>query len=113
MADELRVITHTYDLMVWTLPHTAKFPRSHRYGLGMRIEDKLQHLLDGLVEAKFSQDKSELLRQAGLRVEELRLLLRVARDLQILSTRSHGHAHRRLEEIGKQLGGWRKRVGRS
>jgi hypothetical protein len=110
MSAELTVITHTYDLLVWALNHTAKFPRSHRHGLGHRIEDKLQRLLDALIEAKFSSDKAEVLRQASLRVEELRLLFRVARDLRIMAIGSHGHASRQLDEIGKQLGGWRRRA---
>jgi hypothetical protein len=110
MASELTVITHTYDLLIWTLGHTGKFPRNHRYGLGRRIEDKLHDLLDSLVEAKFSGDKSEVLRQAGLRVEELRLLYRAAKDLRGLPRNSHRHATERLQEIGRQLGGWRRQV---
>jgi len=108
MSNELEVITHTYDLLVWTLQHTAKFPRSHRHGLGQRIEDKLHRLLDALVEAKFSSEKKEVLRQASLRVEDLRLLFRITRDLRILSISSQGFASQRLDQIGKQLGGWRR-----
>jgi hypothetical protein len=110
MTAELTVITHAYDLLIWTLGHTAKFPRSHRYGLGQRLEEKLHELLDALVEAKFSGDKVEVLRQAGLRVEELRLLFRAAKDLRMLALGSHRHAIERLQEIGRQLGGWRRQV---
>ena len=110
MSQELKIITHTYDLLIWTLGHTAKFPRSHRFGLGQRIEDKLHELLDHLVEAKFTGDKAEILRQASLRVEQLRLLYRVAKDLQILSMRSQRYGLERLQEIGRQLGGWRRQM---
>jgi hypothetical protein len=36
--DELLVIDRTYEFVKWFLNHLAKFPRSHRYGLGQRIE---------------------------------------------------------------------------
>jgi hypothetical protein len=108
MRNELEVITHTYDLLLWTLKHTAKFPRSHRHGLGQRIEDKTHRLLECLVEAKFSSEKSELLRQASLRVEELRLLFRITRDIRILSIGSQGFASQKLDQIGRQIGGWRR-----
>jgi hypothetical protein len=112
MAEELAVITRTYDLLVWTLNHTGKFPRSHRHTLGAHLEEKLYDLLDRLVEAKYTSDKSEILRKAALRVEQLRLLYRVAKDLKFLASNSHGHASRGLHEIGRQLGAWRKKVER-
>jgi len=29
-AEELTVITKTYDLILWSCNHTSKFPRNHR-----------------------------------------------------------------------------------
>jgi len=112
VTQELTVITHAYDLLVWTLNHTGKFPRTHRHVLGRQIEEKLYGLLDALVEAKYTSDKSDILRTAALQVEQLRLLYRTAKDLRILAVNSHAYANRRLQEIGRQLGGWRKRVDR-
>ena len=112
MVQELSVITLSYDLMTWTLAHTAKFPRSHRHGLGLRIEEKLFELLDLLVEAKLTTEKASLLQQAGLRVEQLRMLYRGAKDLHMLPVNSHRHATERLQEIGRQLGGWRRQTQR-
>ena len=39
-----------YDLMLWTLNHTARFPRHHRHSLGLRIEGTLLDLLNLLIE---------------------------------------------------------------
>jgi hypothetical protein len=41
MSADLQILTKTYDLSLWTLGHTAKFPRSHRFSLGTRMEHKL------------------------------------------------------------------------
>ena len=109
MTQELTVNTHTYDLRVWTLQHTEKFARSHRHELGRRIEDKLHELFDLLIEAKFTSQKADLLRKAALRVEDLRFLFRTAKDLHLLPLKSQGYAAERLQEIGKQLGGWRRK----
>lgn len=108
MAEELAVITRTYDLLIWTLNHCAKFPRAHHHGLGRRIEEHLYDMLDALVDAKYRSDKADALRFAALRVEQLRLLFRAAKDLRILALGSHEYAVNALADIGRQLAGWRR-----
>jgi hypothetical protein len=110
MAAELNIITHTYDLLNWTLRHVVKFPRAHLHGLGRRIEDKLYDISDLLVEAKFTGDKAEILRRAAFRVEQLRLLYRSAADQGVLPLKSQHYAVERLQEIGRELGGWRRSI---
>jgi hypothetical protein len=46
------VILKFYDLTLWTMQHTATFPRHHRYSLGTKIEAMLLNLLDILIEAR-------------------------------------------------------------
>ena len=46
---DIPVILKLYDLILWTLNHTSRFPRHHRYSLGLRIEETLFDLLDTLV----------------------------------------------------------------
>lgn len=110
MAADLDIIVRTYDLTMWTLNHTAKFPRSHRYSLGTRMEDRLYGLLDDLVEAKYTRQKGEILRRAALKVEQIRYQLRMAKDLRIIPLNSHHHAISLLDDIGRQLGAWRKKM---
>lgn len=112
MADELSVITHTYDLMLWTAGRLEKFPRAQRFGLGRRIEEKLFDLLDLLLAAKYSRDKLQTLQHAALRVEQLRFLFRAGNDLRIVAANSHRHACRLLDEIGREIGGWRRQIER-
>jgi hypothetical protein len=112
MTDELSVIAHLYDLVIWTAGRLEKFPRSHRFGVGRRIEEKLFDLLDLLLDAKYAHHKADILRQAALLVEQLRFLFRVSKDLHILAVNSHHHACERLDEIGREIGGWRRQHGR-
>ncbi len=46
MKDELLVIDRTYELLKWFLGRLDKFPRSHRYGLGQRIESRLYSIFE-------------------------------------------------------------------
>jgi len=111
MAADLDVITKTYDLTLWAVDHIVKFSRVHRFSLGTRIEDSLHDLLDDLIEAKFTRDKAEILRRAALRAEKIRYRLRLAKDLRELPFNSHRHAIGLLDDIGRQLGAWRRKIG--
>ena len=50
--NELLVIDRTYELVKWYLGRLEKFPRSHRYGLGQRIETPLFVISEAIIMAK-------------------------------------------------------------
>ena len=70
--EELIVITKTYDFILWSCNHTGKFPRTHRFVLGGRIERNLYDLLEILIRAKYSHQRQPLLEPANLVPEILR-----------------------------------------
>ena len=53
---EMLVITKVYDLVLWSCHHTAKFPRSHRFTLGDRLERL--HALPSAVAGHLSEDST-------------------------------------------------------
>lgn len=79
MAQELKVIQDFYDFMLWLIRHTEKFPRHHRYALGMAMENRLQRILELLLRAKYSRKKSEYLSDANIELEVLRFQMRLAK----------------------------------
>jgi hypothetical protein len=107
-GDELPVIADTLDLLTWTSGRVEKFPRLHRLSLGLRLQTGMHDLLDLLIEARYSSDRLRLLNLCSVRVEQIRLAFRVACDLRILALNSHEFACRRLAEIGRQVGGWKR-----
>ena len=109
---ELAVIQATYDLLLWVSARVARFPRSHRHGLGARLENKLWELLDLLVEAKVTHLKLPLLQAAATRVEQARLILRLACDLGLLAASSHHDAWLNFDGVARQIGGWRRHAAR-
>jgi hypothetical protein len=102
------VITKVYDLVVWSCRHIAKFPRSHRFTLGDRLEVRLYQVLEMLIRARYTRDRAALLRAVNVELELLRFQFRLAKDLQCLSVESYGHAARSVDEVGRLLGGWVK-----
>ncbi|MFH0981361.1 MAG: diversity-generating retroelement protein Avd [Planctomycetota bacterium] len=108
MAQELRVIADFYDFMLWLIRHTEKFPRHHRYSLGLAIENRLQTILALLLRAKYSKDKAPALASANLELEVLRFQIRLAKALKALPVKSHGYAAEVMQSVGSQIGGWLK-----
>ncbi|HMD98348.1 MAG TPA: diversity-generating retroelement protein Avd [Terriglobia bacterium] len=102
------VVGKTYDLVLWLLPKAEKFPHSYRFSLGDRVVSYGLDLLLILVAAAYTVDKGTLLEQASQKVNGLRYLLRLAKDLRLLSMDGYGFALERLDEIGRMVGGWRR-----
>ena len=105
-ADELVVITKTYDLILWSCQHTSRFPRQHRFVLGERLERTLYDLLETLIQAKYRKERTALLEAANLKLEILRFQVRLAKDLQCLRPNSYEFGSKQIDEIGKLVGGW-------
>ena len=108
MPQEVIAVSQTYDLVLWAIPQVGKFPREHKFAVGERIVSHLYDLLEILIAASYTTDKADLLAQASGKVNILRHLMRLAKDLKLLSLSRYEFASKNLVEIGKQVGGWKK-----
>ena len=106
--NELHLINKFYELLIWTAKHVAKFPRSHKFTLGDRLQIRMQEVLETLITAKYRRDRLELLQQVNLQLELLRFQFRAANDLKCLSPSSYGFAARSVNEVGQLVGAWIK-----
>jgi hypothetical protein len=97
-----------YQFLVWLLLTVEKFPRSHKFTLGDRIEITALEVLEALIEATYTRDRALHLRCANLGIEKLRFLTRLAADLRLLDRRRYEHAARILDDTGRLIGGWIK-----
>lgn len=107
----LQVIQDCYDLTAYLVQRVEKFPRHHRYSLGLAIESRLQTVLALLICARYGHERVASLKQANIELEVLRFQLRLAKDLRALPVTSHGHASKLIQGVGAQVGGWLKRSG--
>jgi four helix bundle protein len=103
-------VVKAYDLVLWLLPKAEKFARSYRFTVGDRMVNLALDLLLLLVEAAYSTEKADLLDAANRSANGVRYLLRLAKDLKLLTLDSYGFAAERLDEIGRMIGGWQKSV---
>ena len=103
---DISALTKTYDLLLWIIPQLEKFPKGQKYLLGDRIETLVLDILDLLIQAAYTKDKTHLLRNANLKLEQLRYLIRLVTDLKYLSIRKYEYLSKCLNEIGVEIGGW-------
>jgi hypothetical protein len=97
MRHEAPVFHDVYDLCLDLYRLVPTFPKAQRFVLGQRIEGASLGLLFSVQAA---------LGEASVALDQLRLLLRLGRDLRFLSLDLHEHLILRCDEIGRQLGGW-------
>jgi hypothetical protein len=97
-----------YQFVLWLIPTVEKFPRGQRFLLGDRIQSTVLEATEGLIEATYSAQTGPILRRVNLALEKLRLLFRLAKDLRYLDLRRYEFAARRIDEIGRLVGGWIK-----
>jgi hypothetical protein len=98
--------------LAWLLPTTEKFPKKARFTFTNRIDNFALDVVEDLVEARYTHNKRTILRRANLRLEKLRILLRLCHDLHYLPHARYEYAMRAINEVGKMLGGWRKQQER-
>ncbi len=97
-----------YQLVRWLIPTVDRFPRRQKFLLGDRIQTTALTGLERLVEATFTRNRGRLLDRVNVDLDKLRLLLRLAKELGYLDLRRYEHAARRLDEVGRLVGGWRR-----
>ncbi len=110
--NESPIFTRTYDLLLWLLPQATKFPRQHRFGLGERLVRRVLDFQETLIAAGHAHgaERRALLLQADTLLAQARHMLRLSKDLHLLSLSQYEHVSNMLVEIGRLLGAWIKKT---
>jgi|SRR3989338_9499232 len=107
---EVPVIKKLYELYKYTHRLILKFPKHERYTLGEKLEriilDAIEYIAFGNSQPKNFKDG--YLVKANAKIEILKVLYRLAFDLEIIEDKEYLKAEECLQEIGKMLGGWIK-----
>ncbi len=99
--------TH-FRFILWLIPALERLPRSQKFLLGDRIQSLALDVLESLIEATYTRQRTAQLARANLGIEKLRFLVRIAQDLRYLDRRRYEHAARCLDETGRKIGAWSK-----
>ena len=108
MSAELPVFIFWYDFTKWLLVKTEKFPKHVRFTLSQRIENLALDITQELTIARYARNKAKLLTEINAKLDQVRILLRLCHDMEILDHKGYRYASTQIDEAGKMLGGWRK-----
>mgnify|MGYP001365042028 FL=1 len=107
--NDLFLFQKVYDLVLWFHPILNRFPKSQKFVLAQRIENCLIEILEDLVKLNSQKFRSEMLiENLNIKIDRLRILVRLAKDLKFISIKSYGVFAEKITEVGKLLGGFKK-----
>lgn len=105
---DLPIFIQWMDFMKWLLLTLDNFPKKARFNYSDRIINLSLQIVEDLVEARYSKNKSVTLRKINLNLEKIRILIRICFELRFLSAKAYEQASISLNETGQMLGGWIK-----
>ena len=104
------IFVKSYDFLLWLIPLTLKFPKSQRFLLAERLSKMALDFYDLILMAVMEPARqTELLHDADRLLTKIRLYIRMSYDLKCISLGQFEHASRRVDEIGRLIGGWKGR----
>ena len=88
------------------------FPKAKRYTLGQKIDNLTLEILELSIAAGISLREKKLphLEKAIVSLDLLKILLRLAKDIQCLDNKKYIQLEESLQEIGRMLGGWKRSI---
>lgn len=110
MSASDNVLTKLHDLLLYLAPQLAKFPRDQKFVLGDRIQTKTMDVQELCIRAYYGRDKRAHLLEANLGLEVIRHLVRLAFNLRHLSAKAYEVISRKIDEVGRMIGGWIKQT---
>ena len=110
MLRDLLIFQKTYDFLLWIKPTVQRFQKMHKYSLGLQLENETLELLKGIIRANNSRNKkAEIIEETFVRYETVLVLIRLGKDFKVINIKQYEFASANLAEIGRLLGGWRKK----
>jgi hypothetical protein len=105
------IFIKTYDFLLWLIPLTLKFPRNQRFLLAERLSKLALDFYDLILDAVLEPEcQAERLLAADKLLAKIRLYIRLSYDLQCINQGQFENTARRVEEIGRIMGGWQKSI---
>jgi hypothetical protein len=113
-TNDAKVLVDSYQLTMMIFKKSRSFPKQYRPTLGRRLEDGAINLTLAIRVAVLasgndrSPRRSRSLAQASEHLDEIRILLQLSHDLEILVTSAYGDLCEMTATVGRQLGGLSK-----
>ena len=108
--EHIKIFQCAYILTIEIYKTTGNFGREFKFTLGEKIKNAAHEILDAIMRVNSLPDKDKPagLSEIEFKKENLRIYLRIACDLKLISPGRVGILNEKIEELGRQLGGWQK-----
>lgn len=106
---EIPIFKKAYELYRTIHGLRGGVPKQDRFTLWHRMEDTVLACMEDLYSASQRRGgKREPLEQASIKLNLLRVFLRLAKDTKVLDVKKYVGLQQAVDEIGRMLGGWLK-----
>ena len=107
---EAPIYPATHDLLDWLVPHLEHWPRPQRFLLARQVLDSATGFYRLILRARkvALAARVEVLLEADAELETLKALLRLGQERRYMSLGQYEHVSRLVNDVGRQLGGWRR-----
>lgn len=103
MLENLKIYKESYNLILYLFPEIKKFPKSDKYTLGEKIKIISISFLEKII--LYTKHNKRCLKEADADLEILRIYIRLAYDLKIISFKKYEIISKKINDIGRLLGG--------
>jgi hypothetical protein len=104
---DLPVFQDAYSLVLLLFQYTTDFPREYKFTLGQDMKRDGIVLVRSIYRANKAKEKAQYLEQFLDDFELLKLEIRLAVDLRLVTIKQQAELTLLLSGIGKQITGWR------
>jgi len=109
------IFQRLYDFYKLLYQYIKLFPKKDRYSLGQNIENTTLEIFEYFFQITHlsGQEKLFLLQKTSNKLDILKILIRLAKDVQAIDNKKYLQLEQLLQEVGKMLGGWLKAAKQS
>ena len=111
---DIPIFAKLYDFYKLLHQYLKLFPKKDRYTLGQKIDNLTLTIFELVIMAGTTtkEKKFPLIEKSIVSLDLLKILIRLAKDVQALDNQKYLQLEQHLQEIGRMLGGWKKSVNR-
>ncbi len=104
----LPVYKASYDLLLYAFQLIKNMRKDYKYTAGEKIREKTMELVMNIYRANKEKEKIKKIEEAQENIEKVRLLFRLLHDLRQISLKHFIEVNKKIEDVSRQLTGWRK-----
>ncbi len=106
--NDLPAYKASYDLVLEIFKQVKEFNKEYKYTIGENIKKESIKLLMLIYKANSTRDKGKIILRAREKLEVIRMLVRITKDLHQINTKKLVLLNKKIEKVSKQLTGWQK-----